>query len=240
MTNSKGAALAIMAQAPVPGNVKTRLQPHLTTQESADFYTALLLDTLEMASSIRTCVRFLVFSPPEKRDLFAKIAPPGFRLLPQSSGDLGTRMLAIFLQLGESGYSPVVVIGTDIPTLQPQHIAMAFDCLHASDLCLGPSTDGGYYLIGASQAHPSLFDGVAWGTSSVLQDTLERARASDLSLALLEPLTDVDTIDDLVWLREEMQRLSQVSGPRIASRTASCIGEIACTLEAHERLGSSR
>lgn len=220
MTGSNRAALAIMAQAPAPGKVKTRLQPHLMPQESADLYRALLLDTLDLASSIRVCDPFLVFAPPEEKAFFAKIVPPDFKLLPQTGGDLGTRMLDVFVQLSESGYSPVVLIGTDIPTLQPGHIEQAVECLHDSDLCLGPSTDGGYYLIGASKAHPFLFDGIPWSTGTVLNDTIEKARASNLSLTRLDAITDIDTVGDLAWLCAEIERLRQTDGAWIAPRTA--------------------
>ncbi|TAK34098.1 MAG: glycosyltransferase [Chloroflexota bacterium] len=226
MTTRRGAALAVMAQMPIPGRVKTRLQPHLTPQESADIYRAFLQDTLDLAASMKGYTPFLAFAPQDRESYFAEIAPAPFHLLAQSEGDLGHRMLTVFLRLERSGYSPMVVIGTDIPTLQPTHLQQALELLEASDVCLGPSTDGGYYLIGARNPPACLFEGMTWSTSAVFQTTIERAEAAQLSLSLLEPCTDVDRIEDLLWLRREFARLKHMTGVRIPIRTDACLAKL--------------
>lgn len=219
MTRAGGAALAVMAQVPRPGRVKTRLGTHLTPRQSADLYTAFLLDTLDLAKSVKGCTPFLAFAPPDGDEYFAGIAPVPFRLFPQTDGDLGRRMLHVFLQLEQWGYSPIVLVGSDIPALQPERIEEAIDYLDSADICLGPSTDGGYFLVGARTAHPGLFEGIPWSTQSVLTETIARADESNLSVALLEPGTDVDTIEDLLWLRSELERFKQTTGARIPRRT---------------------
>lgn len=220
-------ALAIMARAPIPGQVKTRLQPHLTPQQSADLYSAFLQDTLDMAVSARACDVFLAFTPLDEEALFRGLAPASVGLFAQSEGDLGQRMCHIFQQLHEEGHSPVVIVGTDIPTLQPRHLTGALERLRDNAVCLGPSRDGGYYLIGAHDAHPCLFQGVPWGTATVLQATLERAKAAGLlPVALLDACTDVDTVEDLRRLRQELEELRQTPGARVPRRTEMRLREM--------------
>ncbi|MDO8749653.1 MAG: TIGR04282 family arsenosugar biosynthesis glycosyltransferase [Dehalococcoidia bacterium] len=212
-------ALAIMARAPIPGQVKTRLQPYLTPQQSADLYLAFLQDTLEMAVSARACDVFLAFTPIDEELLFQGLVPASVGLFAQCDGDLGQRMCRIFQQLHQEGHSPVLIVGTDIPTLQPRHLTGALERLRDNAVCLGPSRDGGYYLIGAHDVHPRLFQGVPWGTATVLQATLERAKAAGLQVALLDACSDIDTVEDLRGLRQELEQLRQTPGAWVPRRT---------------------
>ncbi len=212
-------ALAVMARAPVPGKVKTRLQPYLTPEQSASLCLAFLKDALELAASTIGYTPFLFYTPPEMEAFFRQLIPPSVSLLAQSKGDLGQKMYHIFLKLGGGGYSPVVVVGSDLPTLQPSHLEKAIVCLQSCEVCLGPSHDGGYYLIGARGAHKSLFEGVAWSTPTVLQATISRAKAAGLSLGLLDVCSDVDTVEDLRRLRREIERLRQTPGSRVPRYT---------------------
>ncbi|MBI4200850.1 MAG: TIGR04282 family arsenosugar biosynthesis glycosyltransferase [Chloroflexi bacterium] len=221
-----GPALAIMARAPIPGQVKTRLQPHLTPEQSADLYSAFLQDTLDMAVSARACDVFLAFTPPHEEALFRRLAPASVELFAQAEGDLGQRMCRIFEQLHEEGHSPVVIVGTDIPTLQPRHLTGALERLRDHAVCLGPSRDGGYYLIGAHDIHPCLFQRVPWGTATVLQATLERAKAAGLPVALLDACSDIDTIEDLRRLGREVDLLRGAPGSWVPHRTELRLKEI--------------
>ena len=221
-----GPALAIMARAPVPGQVKTRLQPHLTPEQSADLALAFLKDALELAASVRAYAPFLAFTPTDMEAFFRQLVPSSVGLLAQSEGDLGQKMYSIFQQLRDRGYSSIVVVGSDIPTLQPYHLEKTIEYLHDCEVCLGPSRDGGYYLIGAQGAHGCLFENIPWSTSSVLQNTIERAKTAGLSLALLEVCSDVDTVDDLRRLRLELERLGQTPGAKVPRHTEACLKDI--------------
>ena len=215
-----------MARAPIPGQVKSRLQPHLTPQQSADLYSAFLQDILEMAVSAGACDVFLAFTPLGEEALFQRLVPASVGLFAQAEGDLGQRMCRIFQQLHQEGRSPILIVGTDIPTLQPSHLTGALERLRDHTVCLGPSRDGGYYLIGAHDAHPCLFEGVPWGTASVLRATTERAKAAGLPVALLDTCSDIDTVEDLRRLRHELEQLRQTPGAMMPRRTEIWLREI--------------
>ncbi len=219
-------ALAIMARAPIPGQVKTRLQPHLTPEQSADLALAFLKDALDLAASVKAYATFLAFTPPEMEASFRQLVSSSVGLLAQGEGDLGQRMYRAFQELQDRGYSPIVVVGSDLPTLQPGHLEKAFECLRSYEVCLGPSHDGGYYLIGARSAHECLFENIPWGTPRVLQGTVERAKAAGLSLALLEVCSDVDTVEDLRRLRLELEELNQIPGTRVPRYTEAYLKAI--------------
>jgi rSAM/selenodomain-associated transferase 1 len=114
----------------------------------------------------------------------------------QEGQDLGQRMANAFARSFESGMEKVVLIGTDCPTLQSQHLNQAFEALTNSDLVLGPATDGGYYLIGMKRRSDYLFEGISWSTAAVLSQTLAVATAHGLDFTLLDELSDIDTQED--------------------------------------------
>jgi uncharacterized protein len=121
----------------------------------------------------------------------------------QQGQDLGERMSNAFARTFESGRDKVVLIGTDCPTLQSQHLLQAFEALNHSDLVVGPATDGGYYLIGMKGSAAYLFEGIAWSTSQVLSQTLHVASQQGLIVTLLPELDDIDTQED--WQRYSSQ-----------------------------------
>jgi rSAM/selenodomain-associated transferase 1 len=112
-------------------------------------------------------------------------------------------MANAFARSFESGMEKVVLIGTDCPTLQSQHLNQAFEALTHSDLVLGPATDGGYYLIAMKRKADYLFEGISWSTSEVLSQTLAVATAHGLHFTLLDELSDIDTRED--WERYRSQ-----------------------------------
>lgn len=141
-------------------------------------------------------VQVLAFSPASAHRYFAEVCQDRFRLLPQSDGDLGRRMAGFFADQFQAGAAAVVLVGTDSPTLPLAFILQAFQELEHADVVIGPSTDGGYYLIGCARRVPPLFAGIPWSTSLVLSHTTAALQDAEWRLALLPPWYDVDTLDD--------------------------------------------
>jgi rSAM/selenodomain-associated transferase 1 len=161
---------------------------------------AFLLDTLERLAQIDTG-RVLAFTPPTAGGYFAEICQHRFRVVAQMDGDLGQRMAAFFAEQFQAGTAAVVLIGADSPTLPVSFILQAFQELKTADVVIGPSTDGGYYLLGCRRLLPSLFERIRWSTNRVLADTIAVFRDRDWRLALLPPWYDVDILDDWRMLR---------------------------------------
>lgn len=202
-----------MAKEPLPGQVKTRLCSSCTLEEAAELYRCFLLDTFDLVASLQGIMVTVAYFPSEAEAAFKAMAPPAFELMPQRGADLGERLSSAFEQLFSLGYERVVAIGADSPTLPSEYIERALESLARAenDVVLGPSADGGYYLIGMKAFHPELFQGVAMGTERVLSQTLQRAHRANLGVSLLPPWYDVDTQDDLERLRAELRVTSQVA-----------------------------
>lgn len=195
-------AVVIMAKTPRPGAVKTRLCPPLSPEEAAELYRCFLLDTIAKLCTCRQASLFIAYTPRTDRGVFAALAP-GLPLLPQRGRDLGARMADCFAQLFAKGYTKVLLTGSDLPTLPLRMIQQALDLMATPqvDVVLGPSEDGGYYLIGLRTLHRELFAEMTWSTSQVLAETVRRAEAQGLQMAYLPPWFDVDTPADLVRLQ---------------------------------------
>ncbi|WP_161602379.1 TIGR04282 family arsenosugar biosynthesis glycosyltransferase [Tautonia marina] len=195
-----GAVLGIFGKKPEPGKVKTRLAAEFGNDFAAEAHEAMLLDTLDTWGSNRFLApggrRVFVFAPDDAGPWFDSIVPAGLAMQAQAHGDLGARLQSFFEGEFADGASRVVVIGSDSPTLDPSIVVSAFLCLDQKDVVIGPSTDGGYYLIGCRVPVPSVFEGVEWGSSRVFGQTLDRLRGSGRSLAVLPPWYDIDTPDD--------------------------------------------
>jgi uncharacterized protein len=175
--------------------VKTRLAAETSADWAAEVASALLLDTMERLARI-DAVRILAYTPTSAQTYFAQIAGDRFRVLPQADGDLGQRMTSFLAGQLEAGVTAAVVVGADSPTLPLRFILQAFQELESADAVIGPTTDGGYYLIGCARRLPPLFEGIAWSTSRVLADTVAALRDPKWRLALLPPWYDVDTLED--------------------------------------------
>jgi rSAM/selenodomain-associated transferase 1 len=190
-----------------PGTVKTRLAETIGREAAAELYRAFLVRTLERFSgAAHACV--LAFWPPERHDAFEFAQVAGWRLQPQTPGDLGHRMQAFFAEAFSSGAERVVLIGSDSPTLPWEYVADAFDRLESNDAVLGPACDGGYYLVGAARETPPIFDNIPWSTADVFRETiacLERAR---IPFALAPEWCDVDQHSDLIRLQHELHSLA--------------------------------
>ena len=196
-------ALAVMAKAPVPGQVKTRLLQLLTAEEAAELSRSLLVDQLNQVKELDTADFYLAFAPDDARLLMEHLAPACFHLFPQQGDELGARMAAVFKKLFDLGYKNIVLIGADLPPVPLRFFSEAYAFLESTNkrVVLGPSRDGGYYLVGCNQPTPQIFEGMSWSQSLVLAQTLERLAALRVDFHLLPSWFDIDTLDDLRHLQ---------------------------------------
>ena len=190
------AALLVFAKVPRPGQVKTRLIPVLSPSEAARLYTAFLQDTLRQVVRLDLDVR-LYLAPPLPDGGIAGL-PAEVSLHEQEGDGLGERIQRAFENTLEAGYDRAIVMGSDHPTLPRSFLRQADRALHAPrSLCLGPTEDGGFYLLGMSAFYPQLFDDMSYSHSQVFADTLARAGRTDANLTVLPQWYDVDTPQDL-------------------------------------------
>ncbi|HSF04151.1 MAG TPA: TIGR04282 family arsenosugar biosynthesis glycosyltransferase [Methylomirabilota bacterium] len=196
-----------MAKAPRAGEVKTRLCPPLSPGAAAALYRCFLQDKIEQVRALKDARPFVAYTPDEARAEFAALAP-GFALVRQHGADLGARLLASLGALLGDDDTGAIAIDSDTPTLPTAFLQQAVDRIAdpTVDVVLGPTDDGGYYLIGMRVAHPDLFKAMEWSTPRVLGETLRRAAAAGLRLVCLPPWFDVDTPDDLARLRDAVVR----------------------------------
>lgn len=185
----KNRAVAVFIRNPVLGNVKTRIASQVGEQQAFIIYHQLLDIAFETLQKIEEDV--ILFLTDHLEDF--KDQP--FEKILQTDGDLGAKMLSTFEKL-TIRYDSVLLIGSDCPYLTPFTIKEAFEKLDKSDVVLGPSLDGGYYLIGIKTPHPTIFDNIEWSTETVFAQTIDRITKADLSYALLETLSDVDYYED--------------------------------------------
>jgi len=199
-------ALVVMAKAPMPGSVKTRLHPALNPEQGAQFARALLIDQLNHLRQFASADLYIAFTPGETRSLMEELAPPPFTLFPQQGHDLGARMQAVFEKLFSAGHSNIVLIGGDLAAVPLHFIEQAFCFLDSGQqrVALGPSRDGGYYLVGCNRSTPELFCGMKWSHHAVLAETLSKLGALKIAYDLLPAWFDIDTPDDLRILRMEL------------------------------------
>jgi uncharacterized protein len=191
--------LIIFAREPLPGMVKTRLGRDLGDHRFAlELYTAMLADVLETVHSLEV-VRPLVFWALKSGTVPSYAALPRLEMFEQKGRDLGERMQNAFKLAFEGGCTACSIIGTDSPDLPTEYIIQSYDQLDRgeADVVFGPAGDGGYYLLGMRRLHHLLFDDIAWSSSSVLRDSLERARKLGLRTHLLPEWYDIDTRNDL-------------------------------------------
>jgi rSAM/selenodomain-associated transferase 1 len=203
-------ALIVVAKVPSPGQTKTRLCPSLTAQEAVELYRAFLLDTLHLMQQVDGAQCVIAYLPDDAEPYFRSIAPEGFQFVPQQGHDLGERLDRVLASYLAAGYDQAVVMNSDGPTLPVSYLVEAFRRLGRADtdVVLGPSDDGGYYLIGLKRACSRLFH-VTMSTPRVLEDTLQRAHHCELAVSCLSPWYDVDVCEDLVRLIAELDSLPE-------------------------------
>jgi rSAM/selenodomain-associated transferase 1 len=198
-------SLGVFAKYWQPGRVKTRLAAAIGDESAAQLHRLFLRALLRRLEPLGYR-HVLAFTPVERRDLFAAIGGEQWDLQSQGDGDLGERMHRFLANEVSAGAGRVVVLGSDSPSLPLHYVTEAFEQLRRVPVVLGPSDDGGYYLVGIASASgiPAIFDGISWGTPNVWQSTVERLRAAGIEYAELPRWYDVDQLPDLLRLRDEL------------------------------------
>ena len=189
-------AVILFTRAPVPGQTKTRLMPYLTAEECAALHSCFIRDIYATCAGTRADV-LVYYTPEEQRPLLEALLGSGVSLTAQQGDGLGRRMDAAFRDAFALGYEAAVLVGTDIPQLTAGALADAFAALAGSDVVLGPTADGGYYLIGMTRPQPAAWEVRRYGTGTVFAETASHLRRAGLRVAAAAPCRDVDTPEDL-------------------------------------------
>ncbi len=216
------AYLVVFAKDPIPGRVKTRLTPRITPDEAAKLYKAFTLDIISNARKLkRNSVNnvTVAYTPIGAEKAFCKLVKQPTKFLPQKGKNLGERMKNAFNQSFTEGAKGVVIIGTDSPTLPMSYIQKAFDVLKKIPIVIGPTFDGGYYILGLSKQNDDIFDDVEWSTSRVFGQTLTRIKSMNMQVYVLPPWYDVDTSEDLEFLKSHLLAMRMSGIEEIPDRT---------------------
>lgn len=206
--------IVIMAKAPRLGMVKSRLTPQLDPSDIVELYRCLLEDTVALTLSL-PAVDVAIMCPSADVEDLASIVGGRVQVVPQKGIGLAAALTTVFDHF-TSTHRRVIALDSDSPHVPDTILHSAFDKLVTADLVVGPTHDGGYYLVGATATHPGLFDGDGMGTTTALDTLLARARAMRLSVGFTEPFYDIDVEVDLKRLAAELQ-----IAPQRAPRTAA-------------------
>ena len=217
--------VVVFAKAPLPGKVKTRLAASIGAEQAAAFAEAFIDDTCDTVARLDARGVVAYAGDPE-HPAFVRARGLGMQLRPQPDGDLGTRLETV-LRAEAANADTVTAIGADSPTMLPSHFEQSWSALQTHDVVIGPSFDGGYYLLGLtakillsqSAPHP-IFDGIDWSTGAVLGQTLRRCRAIGALCELIGFCYDVDTLQDLQLLQTHLLEHLRPSGLDVAHNTA--------------------
>lgn len=208
MPSDNSCILGVFAKQPILGQAKTRLAEETSAAWVQQVAEAFLIDSLDRFNRIQTA-RALVYTPDSADIYFTSRAHGRYDCMMQGKGDLGTRLQSFFATSRGRGFTRIVAVGTDSPTLPIEYVEEAFQRLERNDVVIGPAFDGGYYLIGSVSKDLPIFDAIPWSTSGVLEATVDRVKKALLSLALLPPWYDVDTAADWAMLRGHVLAMRQ-------------------------------
>ena len=211
--------LVIMAKAPRLGSVKTRLAGSLSLEAVTELYRCLLSDTISLTQSLDR-VNVEIMCPAADVEELSRAVPKIIPIVPQTGEGLAAGLDSVFAHFADAGRHRVIAFNSDSPHLPASVLKSAFDLLEERDLVVGPTHDGGYFLVGAKVSHPNLFTREGMGTANALEALLTRARALGLSQHLTEPFYDIDVEGDLSRLAAELR-----IEPNRAPRTAAWLNE---------------
>ena len=206
--------LVIMAKAPRMGAVKTRLVPSLSSEAVIDFYCCLLEDTLKLARSLSN-LEVAIMCPESDVNELAKFAGSGTSVVAQRGEGLAAGLTSVFAHFAAGHQRRIIAFNSDSPHLPQSVLEDAFEILAVQDIVIGPTHDGGYYLVGAKASHPTLFANDGMGTRSALDRLLAHIEKLKLSVGMAAPFYDIDVADDLTRLAGEL-RLAPTRAPRTA------------------------
>jgi rSAM/selenodomain-associated transferase 1 len=198
--------IIVMVKAPLPGLAKTRLTPPLAQSEAASLALCFVKDVVKSALGITQNV-ILAFTPSGGRALLDASLPDNLHWIEQRGQHLGERLISSIAYAHNLGFGPIIVLGSDSPTLPPSFIQQACQILTAgpADVVLGPTADGGYYLVGVRKPEPEIFHNITWSSPLTLEHTVRNINQLGLRLATLEQWYDVDTFEDLRFLNDELR-----------------------------------
>ena len=221
----------VFAKNPVPNQVKTRLIPTLSPEQAATLYTAFLTDWCEVLAKLPGVDLIVAYTPAEARSDLQTLIGDNVLYIPQIGADLGERLASATQWATEQGYTKILLVGSDSPTLPTSYISKASTRLDLCDVVIGPSTDGGYYLIGFSATNiamtvPFIFEEIAWSTADVFQQTVASIQSLKATIGLLPPWYDIDTAEDLAFLHAHISAMRLAGETVQAVRTESLLTEI--------------
>lgn len=189
-------AIITFVKNPVLGTVKTRLAKTIGNERALDIYLRLSAYTKQTIKEVDADVVIFYAADIQKNDLWTD---DDFTKKLQQGDDLGARMQHAF-EFMLDDYDKVLIVGSDCPQLKTHHLNTAFDSLDETDIVVGPTFDGGYYMIGMKEVYSFLFQDIVWSTDTVFPTTLERIFANNRTITQLEKLSDVDVEDDLKYI----------------------------------------
>lgn len=210
--------LVIMAKAPRPRHVKTRLLPQISPDQAAALYRCFLEDTLALARRLRDVHIALMCPAADCADVASSIADRSIHVAAQAGEGLAAGLTSVFREFAATAFDRIVAFNVDSPHIPAAYLESAFEALDTHEAVVGPTSDGGYYLIGATRAHSGLFEGDRLGTASALDSLVARLRDLSLTMAMLPAWYDVDVPEDLARLEAELR-----ADPARAPRTAELL-----------------
>lgn len=209
--------LSFFVKYPRPGYVKTRLSKYLGKEKAASLY-KLCAEELITRISHKEFSKVIFYAPAKAKSKIKNWLKQDLILLPQKGCSLGERLKNAFLEMFAKGAEKVIIIGTDSPLLEARIILKAFKVLDIYDLVLGPSSDGGYYLIGLTLKHKNnenfyfpLFKNIKWQDKDVFSSTLKKAEKLKLKVKALKEYFDIDVAEDLIFLKREIEKIKNLN-----------------------------
>lgn len=234
-------ALAVLVKVPRSGEVKKRLAEELNPDDVLDLYRAFVVDTLSVCWKVNEAQLVVGFFPGELRNEIVtfveselansvkhqkKLSAGSVIFCEQKGDNLGERLQNLFDQLFQLGYTTVVIIGVDSPTVSPRTIRQAFALLKRKPVVLGPTLDGGYYIIGMVKPTPELFKDIEWDTGRVYRETVEKLKTLQMEWEELNLWYDVDTVDDLEFLVRDINQLRRAGDEISLKKTEEVLERI--------------
>ena len=221
----------VFAKNPMPNQVKTRLIPTLSPEQVATLYTAFLTDWCETLAKLSGVDLIIAYTPPEAESDLQALIGDDATYIPQIGTDLGERLTSATQWAAKQGYTKILLVGSDSPTLPISYISKALTLLNSRDIVIGPSTDGGYYLIGFSAVNvavpvPFIFEEISWSTTDVFQQTMTRICSAKATVGLLPPWYDIDTAEDLAFLHAHISAMRLAGDMVQAVRTETLLAEL--------------